>query len=240
MSHQWRVGSYFINVGLGDGAIHLLLDESKTNIREKVVSAVLIDGGLRGGEQVKWTAEHIMTQYEFTGDKADEFWFRAVVITHWDRDHYEAAMCMFQASFSGFQYQRCRWIRSDTVFYLPKTGFSKRASRFSPAKVYSLNKSKNRLCIDEHELCDAVFGHKCLGKDLFSGQDLGKGTDENNPLSPNELLANCQNTDLKSRPLLLCWNRLQGDEWLLALTENRNQDQWRIHAVPADQGENWR
>ncbi len=125
MPPRWRAGLYFINVGLGDGAIHLLFDESKTPKREQIVSAVLIDGGLRGDDQVVTTAEHIMNEYGFNGNFTDDIWFRAVVITHWDRDHYEAAMTMFQASFRDSGYKSCRWIRKEAVFYLPSTCFGK-------------------------------------------------------------------------------------------------------------------
>lgn len=58
----WRVGSYFINVGLGDGAIHLLLDENKMEKHDQVVSAVLVDGGIRGDDHIVKTIEEIMTK----------------------------------------------------------------------------------------------------------------------------------------------------------------------------------
>ncbi|KAJ0166835.1 hypothetical protein CTA2_5664 [Colletotrichum tanaceti] len=203
MPPKWRVGSYFINVGLGDGAIHLLLDDSKTAKKDRVVSAVLIDGGLRGDKQVASTTEKIMAEYGFTGAQQVHFWFRAVVVTHWDRDHYEAVMNMFQADFAANKYARCRWIRPETVFYLPSTHINAHVL-FGPPKVYALNNAKDKLTMDGHDLCRAVFGHKCIGVDLFSGEMVGKGTNATIPVKLSKILRDCPKTDLLTRPLLLC------------------------------------
>ncbi|KDN62574.1 hypothetical protein CSUB01_04598 [Colletotrichum sublineola] len=104
-----RVGSYFIHVGLGHGAVRLLLDENKIEKHDQVVSVVLVDGGIRADDHIVKTIEEVMTKYNFTGSNKEMFWFRAV------------------KSFASTDYKTCRWIRKETVFYLPATSFSKMA-----------------------------------------------------------------------------------------------------------------
>lgn len=91
------------------------------------------------------------------------------MVTHWDRDHYEAAMSMFQKSFESTGYKTCRWIRKETVFYLPATSFPKKA-KDGLSNVYVLSKDRKELHVktfgkpskDVH-LCGAVFGTNCWG-----------------------------------------------------------------------------
>jgi ribonuclease BN (tRNA processing enzyme) len=85
--------SFHINIGVGDGSIHLLVDVSKTDVKPqgKVVQAILIDGGEGHGEYVAnifSTVDRIKLEYEFPADDGDELKFDSIIVTHWDSDHY--------------------------------------------------------------------------------------------------------------------------------------------------------
>ncbi|KAI1204034.1 hypothetical protein F5X97DRAFT_282882 [Nemania serpens] len=207
MPPRWRVGSYFINVGLGDGAIHLLLDESKTDKSKQIIKAVLIDGGLRGDDQIETSIDRILGDYGFTTAGKKLFQFDAVVVTHWDRDHYEATMTMIQANFEKTNYTSCKWIGPDTVFYLPSTNLKTPVADGGAPKAYALANRDTELWIKKVDvkgqkekkakLCKAVLGKACLGMDLFSGKKIGA----NDKL--DQILKDAEAT-LLERPLFLC------------------------------------
>ncbi|KAK6206265.1 hypothetical protein QIS74_13684 [Colletotrichum tabaci] len=72
-------------------------------------------------------------------------------------------MSMFQKSFASTGYKTCRWIRKETVFYLPATSFPKKA-KDGLSNVYVLSKDRKELHVktfgkpskDVH-LCGAIF-----------------------------------------------------------------------------------
>lgn len=90
-----KVHSWHINIGVGDGAIHLLVDEkatlpATTAVKPLVKKAVLIDGGdsAHSLQQLKLTIARIEAEYDFPAEDAKQLKFDAILITHWDLDHW--------------------------------------------------------------------------------------------------------------------------------------------------------
>jgi hypothetical protein len=92
-SSTYEVHNFHLNIGLGDGSIHILVDTSqkkKAWSRGTVKRSIFIDGGNGGNDPVqcilrvfKW----ITRRYDLPdGDK--KLMIDAVIITHWDQDHY--------------------------------------------------------------------------------------------------------------------------------------------------------
>lgn len=92
-----KVESFHINVGAGDGAIHLLTEEPKagTGGRRSVVQAYLVDGGRRDckyliDDVVEWIEQSYWCPCEYS--KNSYLMFDGFIITHWDGDHYGGVM----------------------------------------------------------------------------------------------------------------------------------------------------
>jgi hypothetical protein len=88
--NNYSVHSYHLNVGQGDAAVHLLLQQ---NIRRfDVKAAVLIDGGdaigfpvlKKGIETIRKDSRYIFPK----GTPKNYIEFDSIVVTHWDSDHY--------------------------------------------------------------------------------------------------------------------------------------------------------
>jgi hypothetical protein len=103
-----KIYSFHININVGDSAIHLLVDES-TAI-PTIKKAVLIDGGLMGqhyqriDEVIDWINNEARARgYQF--DPTEHFGdpptlrFDAIVITHWDRDHWGGVRDLLNAGY---------------------------------------------------------------------------------------------------------------------------------------------
>lgn len=80
---DYDVLSYFINVGAGDSAIHILR-QRKT---KEVEAAVLIDGGR--STSASFVAGAIAS---IRAELNSKFSFTSIVVTHWDLDHFEGLM----------------------------------------------------------------------------------------------------------------------------------------------------
>lgn len=91
------VHSFHINVDVGDGAIHLLVDDT-TRPKPTVYKAVYIDGGITGDTTFQKTSkiikeiEEVYTpdpagNFDRFGAIADNAWFRfdAIIVTHFVR-----------------------------------------------------------------------------------------------------------------------------------------------------------
>jgi len=161
---QYKVVSYFINVGVGDGAIHLLLENNH------VSKAVLIDGGeVEAGACTAFTIAALHQKYQgsFTG-------FDAIAITHWDGDHFRGTLKMLYEDI--VQNGQTSYIKQTTKIYAPATSFNKvqAEGKFRRVKVpnvdhqYELQiKTPNHQ--DWQRLCEFVISTYCIGYDLFSG-----------------------------------------------------------------------
>ncbi|CVL11705.1 hypothetical protein FPRO06_13012 [Fusarium proliferatum] len=91
-----NVESFHLNVGAGDGAIHLLtcdpLDIAVYGNRRAVLQAYMVDGGKDAAmEKIAKVISRIEIAYHCPNDHSktkDHLQFDGFIITHWDRDHY--------------------------------------------------------------------------------------------------------------------------------------------------------
>lgn len=84
---SYLVHSFHINVGVGDAAIHLLVELKDKQYR--VIRAVMIDAGDNVNDapsNVRTTIENLGSAYVWDQNQLK---LDAVIITHWDSDHYK-------------------------------------------------------------------------------------------------------------------------------------------------------
>ncbi|KAM0426071.1 hypothetical protein ACHAPT_008702 [Fusarium lateritium] len=90
--------SFHINVGAGDGAIHLLTAAPRNqDPRRVVVRAFMVDGGRSQAlgkiqETVRWIEQKHHCPSPYYEDNTSYLMFDAFVITHWDGDHCEGLL----------------------------------------------------------------------------------------------------------------------------------------------------
>lgn len=78
-----KVHSWHINIDVGDGAIHLLINEAATP-KPQILKAVLIDAGLaKNVEAVTNAIVEIQKAYALPAGDTN-LKFDSVIITHWD------------------------------------------------------------------------------------------------------------------------------------------------------------
>ena len=100
----YHVDSYHINVGAGDGSIHIFYEFDPGTWKRTVVKALIIDGGKANDEvkdKFKRTILDIERKYECQGTKNNQFGrpmllFDGYIITHWDADHHEGVVALLQ------------------------------------------------------------------------------------------------------------------------------------------------
>ncbi|KAL8692916.1 MAG: hypothetical protein Q9218_002142 [Villophora microphyllina] len=111
MTAPLSVHSHHINIDVGDSAIHLLVDDSAAKDNSNDVAdqpvihnAVLIDGGRTTGlEAIKSCIERIESSYTFWPTKtAGKLKFDAIMITHWDFDHWGGVRALLQDSLTEY------------------------------------------------------------------------------------------------------------------------------------------
>ncbi|KAK6333228.1 hypothetical protein TWF718_011049 [Orbilia javanica] len=108
--YYYTVESFHINVGSGDGSIHIMTyGKGKTDglFKREVVKAIFMDGGrlesagaadkkqkvTNGGNNenrwtIKQTIDYIEKTYDCTNKHDDKLRFNYFIVTHWDSDHY--------------------------------------------------------------------------------------------------------------------------------------------------------
>lgn len=90
----YKVESFHLNVGAGDGAIHLLTsDPAVPGTKRMVQQAFLIDGGTSGNvylinELIVYIEINYLDKDGNAFETANPLKFDSFVITHWDGDHY--------------------------------------------------------------------------------------------------------------------------------------------------------
>jgi hypothetical protein len=159
----WRVDSYFINVGIGDGAIHLLVQNNA------IVGSVLIDGGMFiAAPRLAATIKEIKKKYNVT-----PLSFNSIVVTHWDDDHYLGLVRflmedVYEAKGPNPQPEYIQ--DGKTIFYYPYTGLKKEPWK----KFCKFDNDRLSFQIDDKStegLCAAVASTRCIGYDFFTGRD---------------------------------------------------------------------
>ncbi|OCL06349.1 hypothetical protein AOQ84DRAFT_78782 [Glonium stellatum] len=108
MSNNYGVESFHVSVATGDCAIHLMIQNTQHD-KPHILAAVLIDGGSKKKqgnapspiEQViPWIQSRYSTGYDNGQDK-NVLKFSAVVVTHWDEDHWAGLMDFFFQGVNG-------------------------------------------------------------------------------------------------------------------------------------------
>jgi hypothetical protein len=92
-SHTYEFHSFHMNIGVGDGSLHILVDTAtkvKKRSRGTIVKTILVDSGTgKDGpvERILRTMKWIEDGYDLpAGDSS--LMLDAVIVTHWDMDHY--------------------------------------------------------------------------------------------------------------------------------------------------------
>lgn len=94
--NEHSIASYHINIGTGDSAIHVLEKPTTSDDPKGYLHAVLVDGGLRTASTVlKSAIESISRNYL----KDEIIKFDAIVVTHWDKDHYGGVVGLLKEDF---------------------------------------------------------------------------------------------------------------------------------------------
>lgn len=184
---DYDVLSYFINVGVGDSALHVLQRRDPPHVE----ATVMIDGG-------KFEARHRIKKV-IAGVRADlnhTAAFTSIVITHWDLDHFCGLMALLYDRWKASDADNPppQYIDDSTTFYCPWKGVN---------SLQSWNRNM-RVKLDEYEecywlefrtnsnsdfqtVCRAVVSTYTMGRDLFAGLDDKKKTQEPPSLWPSSL-----------------------------------------------------
>ncbi|KAK0713177.1 hypothetical protein B0T26DRAFT_753316 [Lasiosphaeria miniovina] len=176
---DYEVESYFINVGVGDGAVHLLRKGGDT------VGSVLMDGGrptARG--DLKLAVGKLMKDDASLRRKR----FTSIVVTHWDGDHYGGLLALLYHDMVGSPTNAKNWTYVDqnqTTFYCPARSVNKIVQQGWKIDVggnqcYLMFQDGKKDAW--YQACKAVFSTHCLGIDLFTGKHF-----DNNAGNPPKL-----------------------------------------------------
>jgi hypothetical protein len=164
------VDSYHINVGLGDAAIHVRKwNDATTGVFQ--YSAVLVDGGTTipfAYENIKATMLAIEASMSLGEGNLQ---FKAVVITHWDHDHWGGISTLLKKEFNGKPgFKRFLYGTNPpdygTTFYAPEVG-SEGVIKIGLTK----DETRGVMSCDGVELAHARWGKGLLGMDFFEGRE---------------------------------------------------------------------
>jgi hypothetical protein len=157
---HWRVDSYHLNTGLGDAAIHIVAyQEDKRNEARWVV---WVDGGLGTNKSIggfEASLRDIPRNYS-NSSSITPLTFDAVIITHWDGDHY-GGFTKFIKKLTSMEH--FHYTRDDKV---PKTRFYWPACAERKAASFVREVSK-----------DLRIVHTTIGKTLYRLGVVQSGTD---------------------------------------------------------------
>ncbi|KAK2465659.1 hypothetical protein APHAL10511_002203 [Amanita phalloides] len=91
MAPKYKVEYFQVNINVGDCEIILLLEEDKDGGKDRIKYAVLVDGGMGhifSQKNIKETFKKIAGRLDRKYRYLYPFKLDAIVITHWDKDHY--------------------------------------------------------------------------------------------------------------------------------------------------------
>ncbi|KAJ4030770.1 hypothetical protein NW761_013349 [Fusarium oxysporum] len=166
---NYAVLSYFINVGQGDSAVHIL----KSIYSNHVTAAVLIDGGTPQAHVAVSTAIA-----KIRNEINNIFGFRSIVVTHWDNDHYGGVMQMLYQDWENHRANNVAMSYVDwneTTLYCPWKAVNTLSYNFPNIKIELADGGRNYLlffqsatvCWDP--ICRVVVGTYAIGYNLFTG-----------------------------------------------------------------------
>ncbi|CAM1505213.1 Fc.00g108500.m01.CDS01 [Cosmosporella sp. VM-42] len=172
---NYRVESRFFNVGVGDGAVHLLVDG---NNNDNVEEAVIIDGG----REEACTALTAAVQ----ATRPNNLKFRSILVTHWDDDHFGGLMAMLYRDWAGnHNFQDSTYIDvnpnqpQNTTFYCTITSlkyvhdrnpFEVRATADGTGfHLWFIDKDAQGVVLHQQQMCRAIPSCWGIGYDLFKG-----------------------------------------------------------------------
>ncbi|KAI8722382.1 hypothetical protein NCS52_00381900 [Fusarium sp. LHS14.1] len=173
---DYDVLSFFINVGAGDSAIHILRQRNTENVE----AAVLIDGGRSTSQRCIEGAIHTIR-----AALNRNFQFTSIVVTHWDEDHYAGLMHMLYNQWVDIQNtpQLPDWFRpyihsDETTFYCPWMDVGA-LEKINHNMTIEGNQEKTRYWLffrlsensKWHRICRAVVSTFAMGYDLFTHYD---------------------------------------------------------------------
>ncbi|KAK2459388.1 hypothetical protein APHAL10511_008593 [Amanita phalloides] len=95
MATKYKVEYIQVNINVGDCEIILLLEEDKDGGKDRIKYAVLVDGGMGHPiplKNIKETFKKIAGRLDRKYRRLYPFKLDAIVITHWDKDHYEGIL----------------------------------------------------------------------------------------------------------------------------------------------------
>ncbi|KAL6805021.1 hypothetical protein GGI42DRAFT_367913 [Trichoderma sp. SZMC 28013] len=180
---DWIVETYAVNVGLGDGTIYLLV-KVENNARS-IESAVLIDGGTDKGAIHLQTAINDIDKMYYPNNNG-HLRFNAIVVTHWDEDHYRGVEALIRSHISNnmsscdimYPYpQPDDQSTPRTTFYCSKLGFNGKGVSLKPNSTTAIMgnvRYQYMAGIKTDPLCYFKKGDTCLGIDLFSGKQIAQ------------------------------------------------------------------
>ncbi|KAI1192594.1 hypothetical protein F5X97DRAFT_75535 [Nemania serpens] len=231
---NYDVFSYFINVGVGDCGVHLLLDKG-TNA---IVSSVIIDGGRPAArDAVRQGIAHIAAELRTA------FRFSAVVVSHWDDDHYGGLIKLLYDDWEDRgRLLPSTYLTEQTVFYCPwrsiesELNIKKKRMRVvvdpqdDTCQILQFRNSDNGLWMT---ICPAVPSTYALGYDLFFNQHyetgsyyIGKPPNKHWPVTVEDVYTRCAELSTFSRPIFLVYgidnNRLDLNPW------TEKQEKWKM------------
>ncbi|KAH7122092.1 hypothetical protein B0J13DRAFT_680245 [Dactylonectria estremocensis] len=167
---DYEVQSYFINVGQGDSAIHILRQRKTLDFQ----AAVLIDGG-RATSDV--AVEKTITRIR--NDLAHPFAFKSIVVTHWDLDHFAGVMNLLYEQWEAIKQNPpppvpiVSYISADTTFYCPLKSVDALGSNIEigpgPTNKHDPLWLRFKLGSDWFPVCRAVVSTWAIGYNLFTG-----------------------------------------------------------------------
>ena len=235
----YSVNYYQVNAGTGDCEIVLLLNNKKQTIEK----AVLIDGGEPTAYylmNIRKTFDSIKQAFSLKTLKFD-----AVIITHWDEDHYRGILELMSQDWDKAS-ARVPWLKynentnhPDSILYIPY--------RFPPSRgnlTYVEGKETPPnlyLCLGNDKICKVISDSKngsptslsklrpfntnssdLIGRELFNDLYNKESLKPNKVNSPAGLVG-IYSSELKGRPGLFCvaanYQYLSGGS-----TENKDKD----------------
>ncbi|KAH7018960.1 hypothetical protein EDB80DRAFT_886738 [Ilyonectria destructans] len=168
---DYDVLSYFINVGAGDSAVHILRNRHAPNIE----AAVLIDGGRATAIVAVGTAIA-----GIRNELNQQFVFKSIVATHWDIDHFAGLMKLLYVDWvdSRLRAVPMSYIDANTTFYCPSKALNALSSIYPNIDIAKDPQSTtgDPLWLRFRpnggawvNICRAIVGTYAMGYNLFTG-----------------------------------------------------------------------